>query len=754
MRGWGTALRSWAILAVLVGAFVPMGAQDGGWEAFLQTWRKTDHAPLSLLVPASWDPSASLAADPVMLQLSVTGDLRIQPLSGVDLEQVGKARAWGQNPHWLALDRKGEVLDEGGAAPSGEALRGLLLSAGFQPTWDDLDHFLDLHPDHGTALSFRLGRAQSMARIRFRALERQGAAEGVRPILGRRWFRLSPAKILDPARAAGWDREVVDTLGRLSRLPDGWRFGDDLIARFWLEFFGAAAAPEIGPPLRDLRDGVQAAWQRFPESGSPGAFAGGGRPTQVELGELWLACGRGLPGGQGLPDLPPLVPAPGRVWPTPRTLNALASQALSALEPVQMTEFLDRIPLVPPGAQSGPDDWRAWRSIQTTLGFWRMVALTEQERWAEATAALQEYRRLSGSEWAASRASLKRWFARRPEALPKGAPPAPEPAPQGFLGVFDQPALADPPVPLGTPGLRLVIWGKPAWTTGWASLRSGGLLAAYGPDELRQAEPGPSDTNRILAAGFPAQGWAVFRGDSDILARGETAPNPDRLALQLEGVAPSRIGVLDAFLRNHPDHLDARKERYDLVRARMPQPALEARLSEDAAAAWLPLDFGPEAPWIADPDRWRAVARKLVPGLQAALERWPDSGPLWRAWVSWAAFLPKPPSVLGFARDMPVFGSRSTWAAHLPADVHRAILREGRQTRRFQDLEDWFSRVWAAVRDRSWRFKPDRASEDQEKAIFEGYRETLRSEGQDLAAVDLERAWAKHVADYGKDDPH
>ncbi|HEX9009185.1 MAG TPA: hypothetical protein VF804_02370, partial [Holophagaceae bacterium] len=204
--------------------------------------------------------------------------------------------------------------------------------------------------------------------------------------------------------------------------------------------------------------------------------------------------------------------------------------------------------------------------------------------------------------------------------------------------------------------------------------------------------------------------------------------------------------------RNHPDHLDARKERYDLVRARMPQPALEARLVEDAAAAWLPLDFGPEAPWISDPDRWRTAARKLVPEVQATLERWPDSSPLWLAWMSWAAFLAKPPSVLAFARDLPVFGSRSAWAANLPAGVHRAILREGRQARRFQDLDDWFSGAWAAVRDRSWRFKPERASEEREKAIFEGYRETLRSEGQDLAAVDLERAWAKHVADYGKED--
>ncbi len=754
MRGWGPALRYRAVLAVLVGVSVPVGAQDGGWEAFLQTWRKTDHAPLNLLVPASWDTQATLAADPVMLQLSVTGDLRIQPLSGVDLEQVRKARAWGQIPHWLALDRKGDVLDEGVASPTGEALRGLLLSAGFRPTWDDLDHFIDLHPDHGTALVFRLGWAMSMARIRFRALERKGAAEGARPIPGARWFRLSPAKILDPGRAAGWDREVADTLRRLSRLPDGWRFGDDLLIRVWLDFFGTAAAPEIGPPLRDLRDGIQVAWQCFPESGSPGNLAGGGRPTQVELGELWLACGRGLPGEQGLPDLPSLVPSPGRVWPTPRTLNALASQAWSSLKQVQMTGFLDKILLVPPGAHSGPDDWRAWRSVQRTLAFWRMESLAEQERWPEAITALQEYRRLSGSEWAASRTSLKQWFGRRSDSLPKGAPQAPEPAPQGFLGVFDLPALPDPPVPASRPGLRLVIWGKPAWASDWASLCAGGPLADYGPDELRQAEPGPGDTNRILAAGFSAQGWAVFRGDSDILARGEAVPDPDRLALQLEGVAPSRLQVLDAFLRKHPDHFDARKDRYDLIRARMPQPALEARLVEDAAATWLPLDFGPDAPWISDLDRWRAAARKLVPGLQAALERWPDSGPLWRAWVSWVAFLPKPPSVLGFARDLAVFGARSAWTANLPADVHRAILREGRQARRFQDLGDWFSGAWAAVRARSWRFKPGRASEDQERAIFEGYRETLRSEGQDLAVTDLERAWAKHVADYGKPDSH
>lgn len=754
MREWGISVRHRATLAVLLGASTLMGAPDGRWEAFLQTWRKTSHAPLSVLAPASWDPSAAQAADPVMLQLTVTGDLRIQPLSGVDLEQVRKALAWGQTPHWLALDRQGEVLDDGVAAPSGEALRGLLLSAGFRPTWDDLDHFLDLHPDHGSALSFRLRRAMSMARIRFRVLERQGAVEGVRLVEGARWPRLFPGKVLDPGRAAGWDREVADTLRRLSRLPDGWRFGDDLYFRVWLDFFGAAAAPDIEPQLRELRDEVQTAWQRFPDSGSPGALTEGARPTQVELSELWLACGRGLPSGRDLSDLPSLAPTPGRVWPTPRTLNALASQAMSRLQPVQMTAFLDQIPLVPPGALSGPGDWRAWHRVQMTLAFWRTEALAEQERWPEAIAALQEYRRLSGSEWAASRASLKGWFGRRPEPMPKGAPRAPEPAPQAFLGVCDLPALPDPPVPPSRLGLRLVIWGKPTWAADWVSLRARGSLAAYGPDELRQAEPRPGDTERILAAGFPAQGWAVFRGEGDILARGEAAPDSERLALQLEGVAPSRLQVLDAFLRKHPDQFDARKERYDLVRARMPQPALEARMAEDAATAWLPLDFGPEAPWISAPDRWRTTAQKLVPELQAALERWPDSSPLWLAWMSWAAFLPKPPSVLGFARDLEVFGSRSAWAANLPAGVHRAILLEGRQARRFQELDDWFSGAWAAIRDRSWRFKPDRASEAQEKAIFEGYRETLRSEGQDLAAADLERAWARHVAEYGKPNPH
>jgi hypothetical protein len=316
--------------------------------------------------------------------------------------------------------------------------------------------------------------------------------------------------------------------------------------------------------------------------------------------------------------------------------------------------------------------------------------------------------------------------------------------------VFDLPALPDPPVPPSPPGLRLVVWGKPAWISDWAPLRATGPLATYGPDELTQVEPSPGDTRRVLETGFFARGWAVFRGDGDILTRGEAAPDPDRLALQLEGVAPSRLQVLDAFLRTHPDHLDARKARYTLVRARLPQSALEARAVEDAAAAWLPLDFGPDAPWISDLDRWRSAARKLLPELQAALDRWPDSGSLWQAWVSWGAFLPKPPSVLGLARELPVFGSRSAWAGRLPAGVHRAILREGLQARRFQDLEDWFSGAWEALRERTWPVKPDRASEDQEKAIFEGYRETLRSEGQDVAASDLERAWAKHVADYGK----
>jgi hypothetical protein len=215
--------------------------------------------------------------------------------------------------------------------------------------------------------------------------------------------------------------------------------------------------------------------------------------------------------------------------------------------------------------------------------------------------------------------------------------------------------------------------------------------------------------------------------------------------MQLRSVAPSRIHLLDDFVAKHPEHLDARRDRLALVRARMPQAALESRLIEDAAKTFLPLDFGPDVPWITDLEGWRAQARKVVPELESVLQRWPDKAGLWRAWISWSAFLPKPPSVLAYAAGLPVFDAREAWTSQLPAEVHRAVIKECREARKVGPMADWFEGAWSSlVSQPPGMGLPQDAG--REKAIYEGYRETLTLLGRRADLAELDRVWASRQA--------
>jgi hypothetical protein len=173
----------------------------------------------------------------------------------------------------------------------------------------------------------------------------------------------------------------------------------------------------------------------------------------------------------------------------------------------------------------------------------------------------------------------------------------------------------------------------------------------------------------------------------------------------------------------------------------MPQAALESRLMEDAARTIFPLDFGPDAPWISDLEGWRMHARTVVPELESILRRWPDNAGLWRAWLAWIAFLPKPPSALEFAMRLPVYGPRQSWASRLPAQVHWAVTQECRKGRKFGTMADWFEALWSSLVGQS-RGTDSPPVREEEKAIYEGYREALTGLGRLADRVEVDRQWA------------
>ena len=74
-------------------------AQGEGWTEFLATWRRTNHAPATLLVPKDRLTSAYARSDEPILFLTTTGDLGTQSLDGSLLDSLRAARGWKGGPH-------------------------------------------------------------------------------------------------------------------------------------------------------------------------------------------------------------------------------------------------------------------------------------------------------------------------------------------------------------------------------------------------------------------------------------------------------------------------------------------------------------------------------------------------------------------------------------------------------------------------------------------------------------------------------
>ena len=718
-------------------------AQGEAWTEFLATWRRTNHASATLLVPKDRLTPSYTRSDEPLLFLTATGDLGVQSLEGPVLDGLRETRGWKGGSNWVLLGQDGGILDEGTELPKGEYLHSQLRTLGIMPTWEALEHFIRLHPDNGSALQRRLSIAMSLARRRFQNLRDQGKVETFK-MSTESWFpTIEPAKVKDPSLQGEWCREVEDTLNRLNQLPDPWRLGNRIGFPFWLDLYGKTTSLGLRGELTRLSESILEAWRRSPHSGRDFKQTLQDEEDPMGLGALWMSCDAATRPSGKLPELPLLTPSPGRFWPHTSLLMALPWLQPDGANAKECLSFLDRLPSEAEASLLGNEAWFEWVGFRPFVSYRRAMALASLGHWQEAALALQECRRLSGKVWSERASSLSAHFSKSTSPNPPGKgelPPKVMP-PEVFLEVLRLPPMEDlQPLPPPAP-LRFLVWGQPHWVAHWEALRSTPSLAPWSASELRREAPQDADTAKLTQAGFPAAGWAVFQGDSTIVARGEAAPDVAMLAMQLRAVAPSRIHVLDDFVAKHPEHLDARRDRLALVRARMPLVALESRLMKDAAKTYFPLDFGPNAPWISDLEGWRTQARKVVPELESVLQRWPDNAGLWRAWIAWISFLPKPPSVVAYAAGLPVFGSREGWTSQLPAEVHRAVAKECRNGRRFGPMADWFEAAWSSLMSRVRASDPPQVAE-REKAIYEGYRETLTLLGRMADRADLDRAWA------------
>ena len=132
-----------------------------------------------------------------------------------------------------------------------------------------------------------------------------------------------------------------------------------------------------------------------------------------------------------------------------------------------------------------------------------------------------------------------------------------------------------------------------------------------------------------------------------------------------------------------------------------------------------------------------SLATRLLPEVEAALQRWPSNPKLWRLWLSWRALRSTTASVHTFAIGLPVLGLQGAWRASLPAEVHATMAKELRGTRRFSDMRDWFRPAWDALH------LPNEASTAEtarKAAILDGLQEALGGLGLQAELQELLRS--------------
>ena len=148
---------------------------------------------------------------------------------------------------------------------------------------------------------------------------------------------------------------------------------------------------------------------------------------------------------------------------------------------------------------------------------------------------------------------------------------------------------------------------------------------------------------------------------------------------------------LQRVVEAKPHHLAARRERFDLLLRRMPDPRLEPILAEDAARALVDPGVRPRGLLEARP---RTVGRRRPTGPAPAWSRPSAPGPT--APTCGAPGSPGPgstparPSVLALAQGTAFWSPRGDWRGWLPYEVHRAVAAELRAQGNYPAMREWF----------------------------------------------------------------
>ncbi|MBS1767161.1 MAG: hypothetical protein JST05_07155 [Acidobacteria bacterium] len=585
---------------------------------------------------------------------------------------------WGPGDHWLLLSPEGEPILSGTASPEApewlEAMRG----AGWTPRADRLSQFLREHPDNGDAWAESLLDAAVSASHRLLVQRRLAGKPGLMPEDFAAPQTLLPAEQDEDL----WGTTRTALNGFMG--VDGWVHHRKLLAVLsGLELGGARASRILQEPFQRMERAVEAELQRDPSS--------------LRVWYLWSPLQDLAPGGDVQALMSGLDAAPRQAWPpfgaSGPIGDALAKAGrwpeLEALATQAYAQGMDPSRLAYQGADARMQVVYAW-------GGWRAAALAKLGRREELPDLLKALRADSGVQWPdyASRV-LSQGLAYQ---LDKD-----DPIFSTLKAANDEPPPPDPPSADFPSPLHLVLAGHPAWEKEWQRYAGLSCFDAWEPDEelgWKPLTPAEDQALRARMGWGPEAHWALMRGP-EVLASGTGLPTPLALADRLRAEGTPYLAQLDAFIRTHPDRLDAREARLTELRGRMPNERLEAELLGDARSTLTAFGPGDGTPmngtsdWTPRQGLWEPAARKVVPELEARIRRWPERANLWEAWFDWTSLMDRPPSPANFMDGLDIWKTRfDGGAGPLPESVMVAGTMALGSAARWKDLADWCQRFW------------------------------------------------------------
>lgn len=252
--------------------------------------------------------------------------------------------------------------------------------------------------------------------------------------------------------------------------------------------------------------------------------------------------------------------------------------------------------------------------------------------------------------------------------------------------------LPEPPAPSRPQPLRLAALGLRD-ALGWGRLQIARNLRPWGPEELVWTPMGRDEAEELARRhGWePGPRWVLLRG-TELLDTGARF-TAEALESALRAQGRPRLEALDAFIREHPERLDARRERMALVRPRLPDPDLEPRFLEDALAGRFslgPLPFKPTG------EAWEKAADTLCTRMAGFLEHWYATSSLWRVYTEWSALAPRSPgpeALLQATATWPYLRNQAI-PGPVPPNTTSVVLQVLASQGRYAAIDAWMEEIW------------------------------------------------------------